>query len=292
MENLTIEEKRIKTENVLSKIPNVPAKSKILAELSRILNDSSTNNSELSKIIGQDQGLTSKILSIANSPLYGLPRRISTIDFAIIIIGFNDIKNIVIALSILDSLRSGNDRFFDYNSYWVHSVMTANISKRIAEDLGYRIGGIAHVSGLLHDLGIMIIYKYFNQAYLEINKLVNEKNYKYLYAEQEILGYTHAEIGTVLLEKWNLPQNICTAVNFHHTPSQLLEGDPLTSIIHLADYTTQRLELGNYDWDKQYELDYSALSTLKFIDLNELEQYLKRYQNNLSDDLERLNNLR
>ena len=79
----------------------------------------------LGKVISTDQGLVAKILAVANSPLYGIPRRVSTIEFAIVILGFDHIKNIVMALSMIEAFKRDDGKNWDNASYWVHSLMTA-----------------------------------------------------------------------------------------------------------------------------------------------------------------------
>lgn len=281
-----LQEKREKTQLVLSNIYNLPAVSAVMMEVSRLLDDPSTNTSVLSEMIGKDQGLATKILSIANSPLYGLPRKVSTIDFAILIIGFQDIKNIVIALSMIESFKNKTDKNLDQKEFWLHSIITGNAAKRIAEDLGYRIGGEAFVGGLLHDLGIPVIHKYFHSNFENIVKNFTENGMTLLDAEIEELGYTHQDIGRFLAEKWNLPGHLCSAIQKHHTPSGAEEDDVLTSLIHVADYMTQKLDVGNFYLDNNYQVDEAALKNLKFESREKLDEFLEKYRELFHEEAE------
>ncbi|HPN37637.1 MAG TPA: HDOD domain-containing protein [Melioribacteraceae bacterium] len=269
-------EKRRKTELVLSNIYNLPSMSEIMLEVSKLLDNPNTNTALLSKKIGKDPGLATKILSIANSPLYGLPRKVSTIDFAILIIGYQDIKNIVIALSMIESFKNKSDKYLEQKEFWLHSLLCGNASKRIAEDLGYRFGGEAFVTGLLHDLGVPVMHKYFHTPFLEIyNRVIN--NVYCLDAEKEILGYTHQEMGKFLTNKWNLPSHLCDSINNHHHPSLATENQVLAAIVHLADYMTQKFNIGAFYWDKNYKLDEGILEILKFKGMDELEKFISNY---------------
>ncbi len=284
-----LQEKREKTQLVLSNIYNLPAVSAVMMEVSRLLDDPSTNTSVLSEMIGKDQGLATKILSIANSPLYGLPRKVSTIDFAILIIGFQDIKNIVIALSMIESFKNKTDKNLDQREFWLHSIITGNAAKRIAEDLGYRIGGEAFVGGLLHDLGIPVIHKYFHSNFENIVKNFNDNGMSLLDAEIEELGYTHQDIGRFLAEKWNLPGHLCSAIQLHHSPSKAEDDDVLTSLIHVADYMTQKLGVGNFYLDNNYKVEDAALKALKFDSLEKLDEYLEKYRALFEEEIESIN---
>ncbi|MFH0734161.1 MAG: HDOD domain-containing protein [bacterium] len=286
--NLTeqvILERRRKTELVLTNIYNLPSMSEVMMEVSKLLDNPNTNTSLLSKKIGKDPGLATKILSIANSPLYGLPRKVSTIDFAILIIGYQDIKNIVVALSMIESFKNKSDKYLDQKEFWLHSLLCANASKRISEDLGYRFGGEAFVTGLLHDLGIPVMHKYFHTAFLEIYTKLTTNGAYCLDSENEILGYTHQEIGRFLTTKWNLPNHLCDTISNHHHPSKAVENQVLASIVHLADYMTQKLKIGDFYWDNNYQFDESVIDTLKFKSMDDLDKFVNNYETLFNEEI-------
>ncbi len=273
-----LEQKKKRAIRKLSSVYNLPSLPFIIVEVSKMIDDPSTSAAQLGKMISQDQGLVTKILTVANSPLYGIPKRVSTIDFAVVILGFNQIKNIVIALSMMETLKKMGDGKFVHKKYWMHSVITATAAKRIADDLGYQISGEAFTAGLLHDLGIPVIYKYFNKEFNEIINAVENKGMNFLDAEREILGITHQEIGMYLLDRWNLPASLSESVAFHHAPSEAEQHKELTALIHLADYMTVKLGIGNYAWDKDLDLDKSVIDILRLGDEEYLERFIESYK--------------
>ncbi|MCB0742683.1 MAG: HDOD domain-containing protein [Ignavibacteriales bacterium] len=277
MEEQVKQERRTKSEIALSNVYNLPAMSATMLEVSKLLDDPSTNTAALSRMIGKDQGLSTKILSIANSPLYGLSRKVSTIDFAILIIGYQDIKNIVVALTMVDSFRNKSDKYLDQKEFWMHSMLTGTACKRVAEDLGFRIGSEAFVAGLLHDLGMPVMHKFFRNEFEAIVDDFNN-NTPLLEAEINHLGLSHQEIGNFLANKWQLPEHLSNSIMFHHKPSSNPEKDVLTSIVHLADYMTQKLEIGNFYLDNNYELDQSVLGTLGISSEDELDSFIESYR--------------
>jgi HD-like signal output (HDOD) protein len=139
MINETFSEKKQKTLKVLDSIHNLPTIANVMIETTKLLEDSSTSTSTLSRIIGRDQGLSTKLLAIANSPIYGIPRKVSTIDFAILVLGYQEIKNIIIGLSIMETFKNMNDGVLDYKDLWLHSFLVGSLARRIALDLGYKI---------------------------------------------------------------------------------------------------------------------------------------------------------
>lgn len=286
MEDLTLQEKRKKTDLVLANIYNLPGRSEVMDEIFRTFENPNSTSSQISKLICKDQAIATKILSIANSPLYGLRRKVSTIDFAILVIGLSELKKILIGLSIMESFKNKTDKYLDQKNFWIHSMMTANASKRLAEDLGYKNPGEAFISGFLHDLGIPVIHKYFHTAFIEIFETVSQKgSVTSLDEEIRILGYDHQQIGGFLAERWNLPALLCDSIAHHHKPSEAKLDRELAAIVHLADYMTQKHQLGHFYWDESAEFDSEELATLKLKDKNELEALTGKYESLFKEEL-------
>jgi putative nucleotidyltransferase with HDIG domain len=274
----------------LESIRNLPSVPIVVQEVSKMLDDPSTNASELGKVISTDQGMLAKILTVANSPLYGLSRRVSTIDFAIVVLGFDHLKHIVIALSMMEAFKESFDPSWNKKAYWVHSLTTASAAKRIADELGYRKTGEVFTAALLHDLGISVIQRYMNDDYKIICETVKQNGCTYLQAEKEMIGITHQEIGEYLSNRWNLPAALSDAIAHHHQPSLSTENKTLTSIVHLADYMTQCLSIGHFDWDNNTQLDKEIISILNLGDENYLNNFIASYEKLFQKQIDSLNN--
>jgi len=286
-ENINYDEERV--HRILSTVYNVPTVPQIILEVSSLIDDPKTSASILGKIISNDQGLVTKILTIANSPLHGIPRRVSTIDFAIVVLGFNQVKNIVVALSMMETLKVVGNRKFDQKNYWVHSILTAAASKRIADDLGYQTSGEVFTAGLLHDMGIPIIYKYFNKEYKQIVNAVSKKDMNYLEAEEKFLGITHQDVGRYLVDRWNLPIAIADVISYHHQPTLAEKNRELTALVHLADNMTRQLMIGNFSWDETTILDPNIIEILRLGDEEYLENFIYSYKELFEDQMEAIN---
>ena len=267
-------QRKLKTIKVLSSIRNLPSVPAITYEVSKLLNNSKTSASDLGDVISRDQGLVTKILTVANSPLYGLPRRVATIDFAIVILGFDHIKHIVIALSMLESFRSSQKDNWDSQSYLNHSLFTASAAKRVADEMGYAKPGEVFTAGLLHDIGVILIQKYFNKEFNLICEMVESQQMLYLKAEEKMLGLTHQEMGQYLMNQWNFPESLGDSIAHHHRPSESVNNKVLASIIHLADYMTQSLGAGFFYWDENIQLDENIIQILKFGDEMRLSNFI------------------
>jgi HD-like signal output (HDOD) protein len=281
-------DRRDYNKNLLLGIRNLPSVPVVMIELTKLLDNPRTSAGDLGKLISKDQGLVTKILAVANSPLYGLPRRVSTIEFAIVILGFDHIKNIVIALSMMEAFKGSDEKGWNRQRYWNHSLLIAMASKRIADDLGYRKSGEVFTAGLLHDLGISVVQRFFNKDFKKINEMVETQQMSYMNSEKLVLGLTHEEIGQFLIEKWNLPAVLGDAVLFHHHPSLAEVNKPLAAIVHLADYLTQRFMIGNVDWDENIGLDLHIIEILKLGDETYLENLINSYEQLYKDQIDSL----
>jgi putative nucleotidyltransferase with HDIG domain len=271
---------------LLSSIRSLPSMPVVMVEVSKLLSNPLTSAADLGKVISTDQGLVAKILAVANSPLYGIPRRVSTIEFAIVILGFDHIKNIVMALSMIEAFKRDDGKNWDNAAYWIHSLMTASAAKRIADELRYQKTGEVFTAGLLHDLGISIIQRYFNSEFNAICGLVDLQEMRYLKAEEQTLGLTHQEIGQLLANRWNLPESLGETIANHHCPSSLGDNKVLASIVHLADYMTQRLGIGCFYWDENIQLDENIIDILKFGNEINLHRFVDSHEELFKSQLE------
>ncbi len=289
---VTQQQKKEKTELILRNVYNLPPVSKVLQEALKLLDNKSTSNMELSRLISKDQGLVSKILTISNSPMYGLQRRVTSIDFALLILGFSELKNIISVLSLSEAFKNKTDKYLDQREFWLHSLLTGSAAKRLAEDIEYYNSGEAFIAGFLHDMGISVIHKYFHSSFVQIQELVETSGLSLLEAEIEILGMTHQEIGSYLTTRWNFPLDLCDAILHHHEPSQAKQDDKmLSALIHFADYMTQKLEVGNIYYDKDYVLDKEALSLMQFHSDEEMDRFIEGYRELFVNQIEAVKHL-
>lgn len=275
--NSDLEKRKEATLARLANFKNLPSIPKVLFEVTKLLNSPSATTLKLAELISKDPGLTTKILTVANSPLYGIKRKVSSIEFAIIVLGQQEIKDVVTAISLADSFKITASPNFDPIEFWVHSMVTGSAAKNISQNLGFSFGSDAFVAGILHDMGILVIYNFMSKEFDQIASCAKEKGTPILEAEKEILGLTHQEIGKFLAEKWNLPTQLCDTLNFHHNPSQSSHIE-LTSIIHLVDYMTQKLGYGKLPWDNNTDLDQTVLDVLHFANTDELDTFIAEYK--------------
>jgi HD-like signal output (HDOD) protein len=277
-------------EQILSRVDNLPPLPAVADEALRILNDNNSSKNDVVKIVSREQSFIAKILAIANSPIYGLRKEVSTLSFAVFVLGLKEIKKAVFALAFVKSFQMEKDKYFNPESFWVHSFVVGNLSRKIAMDLDLMNSGEAFISGFLHDFSISLLHREFKAEFVEIYKLV-ETGVSFDSAEKEILGVTHSEIAKSVLGKWDLPDILIDTVSNHHTPSLSERDKRLTSIVHLADYITSKLDVASCTPDNKFELDESIIETLHFSNEESLNEFIESYREYISEQIDSIRNL-
>ncbi len=234
--------KRVKriTDSLIS-LPTLPT---VIAKMLELVDNPKTSASSLSNLIMRDQVLTAKILKMANSSFYAFPRQIATVKLALVVLGFENVKEMALSLSVLNSFKGENNKHFDTSMFWQHSVSVGACTRMLARETCYRLAGEAFVAGLLHDIGKVVLNQYLPKEFAEIQTLIYEGGKPCAEAEQEILGVTHAEVGAWLAERWNLPVILVEAIRYHQHPEQCPRNAELPLLVYLGDYLSVKCNLG------------------------------------------------
>ena len=222
-------EARKLVEQVLDQIEHLPTLPQVVANLLSITESPSVDAMKLSKAL--DQSLATKVLKVANSAFYG-KRMVSTISQGIVVIGFDAVKEIILTTSLFHTFHDTRD-IQALQPLWQHSLECAMIAKRLAWIYRYEILDEAYFSGLIHDIGKLVIQQYFPEADQQIQKLTKE-GVESLEAEKQILSITHAEIGGEMVQRWNFPASLVDAVNHHHDQEWKL-NPRLGRVLHYAN---------------------------------------------------------
>ena len=233
--------KRI-TESIIG-LPTLPT---VVSKMIELVDNPKTSAASLARLISTDQSLTARILKLANSAYYGFPREISTVNMAIVVMGFNAVRDMGLSLSVFDIFKDSSDlKHFDLNRFWEHSIGCGVATKMIARQHRHSLAGEAFVAGLLHDIGKVILRQYAREDFIEIMSRVVMRNEDFEDAERAVIGTDHGQIGGWLTEKWRLPRQISDAIRFHHDPSQAGSSRVLVAMVSVADHLCHRAMVGN-----------------------------------------------
>lgn len=241
---------------IIESITDLPTLPVVVAKITSQIANPSTNAADIGKLIEQDQVLTGKVLRLVNSAYYGFPKQIKSIQHAVVILGFNKIKTIIITASVFGTFKGSKSGNLDLKRFWQHSLATAIGSKTIAETIGLaHIAEDAFIGGLLHDIGKVVMDQYQPNIYTPIVKYANDKGILLHDAEQEVMGLTHANVGEWMMEKWRLPSAIVHMVANHHLPNNTGELRELVTSIHMGDILARALGIGNGGDNRIPEID-------------------------------------
>lgn len=230
------------TESIIG-LPTLPS---VVSKMIELVDNPKTSAAILARLISTDQALTAKILKLANSAYYGFPREISTVNLAIVVLGFNTVKDMGLSISVLNAFKGrAESEHFDVSKFWEHCIACGVASRSMARLFRYRIVGEAFVAGLLHDVGKVVLNQYLHPEFDEIMTRVHDDHVLLLQAEQAVLGTTHAQVGGWLAEKWYLPPPIAEAISYHHAPLQAKKHPDIALLAHFADFVVRYSKVGD-----------------------------------------------
>ena len=249
---------------IIRQIEDLPTLPRTVLKITELVNNPKSSAKDLARIITDDQVLTARLLKLVNSSFYGFPQRISTVTGAIVLLGFDAIRNLLLTTSVFD-MFSNNKTLSKFNQekFWDHSLGCAAGAKVIGNVLRYDKIEELFVAGLLHDIGKIVEMMFLPKQFSKIADYVNANQTLMRTAEEAILGYNHAEIGKLLGERWNLPPKLISIIAHHHQPSAAGHFTMEASIVHLADIFCRALNIGYGGDDKMPSLDAFAWESLK-----------------------------
>ncbi|MGD2187252.1 MAG: HDOD domain-containing protein [Desulfobacterales bacterium] len=221
-------------------LPEIPS---IVFELNEVIANPLSSAEDIAQVVHRSPSLTALLLKIVNSPFYGFPSKIDKISLAVTLIGTREISGLALGISVISLFKNIPKEILNMYSFLTHSLACGIISRILAAHKGLPQTEQLFVSGLLHDLGRLILYSYFPEESLDIlGRAQSEDTLLYL-QENDSLGCNHTHIVKELLQKWKLPMVLENNVFFHHEPCEAPQPAPAT-LVHLADIITNGLGIG------------------------------------------------
>jgi HD-like signal output (HDOD) protein len=252
------------------------------SHINDLMNSPNSSADDISAIINVDPALTARLLKIVNSPFYGFPSQINTISRAITIIGTRELTHLVLATSVINAFKGIPASLINMDEFWRHSLACAIASKLIAIHCGYRAAERFFISGLLHNIGSLVLYQAVPELAREAINSAKFGNGAIYDAEKHVMGFDHTEVGQALVKAWRLPDSLDDVVRYHHTPSQAQEFPKEVAIIHIADIMVSSAELGHSGDNHVPPLDPKAWELLE-LDAQVLPEILQKVAEQLDD---------
>ncbi|MCP4686177.1 MAG: HDOD domain-containing protein [bacterium] len=233
-----------KVRQKIANVRNLPTPPIVFHQIQKVINDPNVSAGQIASILAEDPAMSVKVLKLTNSAFYGLSREIESVKQAVVIIGLEAVRNLVLSASVLDMFKQQDaDQEFQ-ETFWRHSLAVAVCGRLMARKVRSR--GIidpdgAFSAGLLHDVGKIIMCCFLPEEYAkflaERDKDLESSTFA---VEERALGYNHCQVGAILGTQWKLPTRLLQAVAYHHHPQLGDEDDPTAYLIHIADFLAKR----------------------------------------------------
>ncbi|WP_319762244.1 HDOD domain-containing protein [Maridesulfovibrio sp.] len=222
------------------KLPSLP---QVFIEMRQVINDPSSSASDLAKVISRDTALSAFLLRMVNSAFYSFPAQIDTISRAVAVIGTNQLSTLAMGTSVMDMFKGLPTDIIDLELFWRHSFACGIIASQLSKTFKQGTPEKCFVAGLLHDIGRpMFMMALPEQAVAAASISCNKKALMFK-AEKVVAGFDHAELGGMLLRKWNLPFSLVNAVLYHHTPAKASKS-PEALYVYFANIIAKTMGIG------------------------------------------------
>jgi len=240
------------------KLPGIPS---TVFELNEVIANTSASADDIARVVSKSPSLTAILLQIVNSSVYAFPTKIDTISRAVTLIGTQEISGLALGISAISIFKDIPEDIIDMHLFLKHSLACAIISRVLCAYKNITQTEQLFVSGLLHDIGRLILYKYYPEQAKKI--LIRAESSKELLHQEEKkgIGCKHTDIGRDLLKKWKLPFSIENNVFYHHNPSSA-NNQTHATIIHFADIIAHSLEIGTSGERFVPNFDHKAFDSL------------------------------
>lgn len=227
--------KSTRPELIEQHIDSFPVLPLTVSRVMEVTNDPDSSAQDLMEVILPDQSLSLTVLKIANSVLFGRPKKVDSLKLAITILGFNEVQSIALSKAVFNSFNELPHEYKPFvDKFWQHSFICAMASRRIAGDFDYQ-EDIAFMAGLIHDIGKLVMLQTFSEEYQPSQWMARLSVQDVLEDEKAAFSFTHDEIGGQLLSKWHFPDTLMAAVSSHHHPDSALHQQAFAYIVQLAD---------------------------------------------------------
>jgi HD-like signal output (HDOD) protein len=254
---------------LVSQIDNMPSLPSLYLELEEELQSPDSSIERAAAIVAKDIGMTAKILKIVNSAFLGVPRSISNPVQAVMFLGLETLKTLVLTFAVFQQLTQKTHRGFDADRFWQHSLAAGEQARKIAitEQAEPSLVEASLAGGLLHDVGMLLLLTSFPERYAETLTIQSTRQCPLPEAEETTFGASHAEIGAYLLGLWGIPTPVIEAVAFHHRPAASL-AQTLTPLIavHAANGLLAEKDPWNFESESAPFLNLDYLTTLDLAD--------------------------
>jgi len=234
-----------RVQEITDRVTTLPPLPGTAIKLMNVLSDPRSSVDDIVEAIRYDQAVTGEVLRLSNSAFFGLSRKVTSLNDALICLGTAKVLQLVMSVhanSMLSKEQIGYG--LEPGILWKHSVAVALASSAVADIIKLPNVNLVFTAGLLHDIGKVILNEFVAEEFAEICRLVSAERLALIEAEHRVLGLSHEEIGGKLAESWQLPEAIIRCIRYHHSPGELSPTEPLVDVVYLANVVCLLLGIG------------------------------------------------
>lgn len=230
-------------QRILNAVDRMPAFPRSVERILSLTRDIDCDAKAIVEVLETDPIMAARVLRTINSAFYALPRPISSMAHAVVMLGINTIKNLALAISAMGMMPARNPAGFDTAAYLKHSLSVAGVARLIAYRLGDADTSETYIAGLLHDFGKILFAVHLPREFSAALDLSEDENLPLYLAEQEIIGIDHAHAGALMVDKWKLPQELGECIAAHHDAEI---GTGMLRCLFIADQLVKRQHPDSY----------------------------------------------
>jgi len=220
-------------------LPLLPA---IFQQFTDKLDDPGAKAEDFAEIISSDPSLTVKLLKIVNSAYYSFTATITDVSHAITIVGLTELRELILAVSVVEFFDDLPNQIVNMNTFWHHSVMTGLLARELQNTSAFRTRQSMFTAGMLHDIGSLVFYNRLPEIARSVLEVSDRENKVRYLVERSNLGFDHANIGGELVRHWGLPGFLVEVIDCHHAPERAESFQRETQLLQLADRVARLME--------------------------------------------------
>ena len=273
-------------EELAKRVDCLPTLKSVAAKAVQLCSDPKTPVSKFLDVISSDQSMSSQILRLANSSYFAYPRKITTINKAVTVLGIDIVRDIVLSIAIFSLYHSlDNQSDFDLQKFWEHAYLTASVGKALADKYDPEKKDLLFIAGLFHDVGKLVQHQIIQKDFLLLFIKSQREDANLHVIERKILGFHHGDVGAVLLQNWNLPRILVKMVKYHHYPLEFIgsaDESRMVRFCYLSNLLAHFIQNGLQNIEDLSKLDKQINACFNFdgSEFDKIMDFIKRYVSN------------
>jgi len=284
--NGSAEESQNNLQKIIMSTRDLPAMPLVASKVLELSSDPNTSAKQLQQVISDDQAMTARILKIANSAMYSCSRKVKTLTEAIVMLGFNSIRSLVVTSAARNLYNTRNSHSgLKERLMWEHSIGTGFACRILTQKNAPALIEESFLAGLMHDIGKLVLNIRVPEKFDEIVQVVYNENRSFHETELEHFGFTHAEVGALLVNKWKLSPILEDVIRNHHNPSAISPDNPLLLYLDLANMLCRKLGIGFTD-NPDLDLVNSATNQILGLTAEDFEETSATLVETLESEME------